>query len=276
MVTRCAPLGSVCPQPAETPMQSVDENRLLRFFSRERLFAFTCDIDWAPEWAIAETLAAFEEMGVPLTVFLTHPSAAIRYAYRVPGKTGHVGLHPNFLPGSTQGDTMQEQIAYCRALWPEARFFRAHCFCDSALITEAFAREGFLFDSNICLFLQNYLQPLQHVSGLIRFPVFWEDDIHCSKNLPLALDAVRAGLDTPGLKVFNLHPLNFALNVPDQDYYLRHKFLYRQNGVQEGKAYAYTGYGERDLIFEIVAHLKRTQSACHYLAELFAMLPALG
>ena len=40
------------------------------------------------------------------------------------------------------------------------------------------AARGVKYDSNVCLYLQPDLAPLHHWTGIVRFPVFWEDDIH--------------------------------------------------------------------------------------------------
>ena len=37
---------------------------------------------------------------------------------------------------------------------------------------------GIAYDSNLCLYLQPALVPLQHGTGIVRLPVFSEDDCH--------------------------------------------------------------------------------------------------
>jgi len=78
--------------------------------SEQPVFCFTSDIDWAPEWAISETLRFFEDIRTPLTPFLTHESKAIREHFGETEMSLRVGVHPNFLPSSTHGRTPSEVI----------------------------------------------------------------------------------------------------------------------------------------------------------------------
>lgn len=46
------------------------------------MLAFTCDIDWAPEEVIADTLNIFEILGVKCTMFSTHHSLELTKSNR--------------------------------------------------------------------------------------------------------------------------------------------------------------------------------------------------
>jgi len=120
--------------------------------------------------------------------------------------SGHVGLHPNFLPGSTHGATVDEVIANTTALWPDAISFRSHCFYDDTRMLRKMAERGFRYDSNLFAFLQPMLAPLRTVAGTVRLPVFWEDDVHSGERLLWELGALRAAFRGPGLKIVNVHP----------------------------------------------------------------------
>ena len=221
----------------------------------EPIFCFTSDIDWAPEWAIAEMLDFFEQRQIPLCPFITHDSAEIRRRYADHEKKQLVGIHPNFLPGSTQGNSPDEIADYLLTLWPEAKAYRSHAFVDSTPIADLFAKRGLLFDSNLCLFLQPRCEPLKHNSGLMRFPVFWEDDVHFKRGLPCELSSIREHFDSPGLKVINLHPFLFAMNVPDVKYYQKVKHLIRETDPQVARAGAFEGKGTRSIVTEILDYV---------------------
>ena len=68
--------------------------------SHRDVVCFTVDIDWASEYACQQTLRFFEEHGIPITVFLTHPSKVLDEALHAGKIRG--GLHPNFMPDSSQ------------------------------------------------------------------------------------------------------------------------------------------------------------------------------
>lgn len=248
-------------------------DKLMRFFRRERVFAFTTDLDWAPEWAINELLKFFENAQIPLTPFITHKSALIEARYGVESMQQYVGLHPNFLPNSSHGRHWPEQIAFCQTLWPRAVFFRSHCYYDCTPVCLAMVARGMLFDSNLCLFLQPHITPLGHESGLLRLPVFWADDAHCRYELPGSLKSIAGALELPGLKIFNVHPLNFALNTPSLDYYRSHKFLYEDREGMYWRDCVYRGRGERTLLEELALEIQKREIRCMYLYDLYCNLP---
>lgn len=215
---------------------------------------FTTDIEWAPDWAIRDLYELADEHGVPLTPFLTHRSDYLDRRLRVRDvvSSGDVGLHPNFLPGSTHGATVEEVIATTKALWPDAVSFRSHCFYDDTRMLRKMAEHGFRYDSNLFAFLQPMLAPLRTVAETVRLPVFWEDDIHSSVGLPWELSALRAAFESPGLKIVNVHPVRVALNVPDEGFAESHRALGSSAHV-DARAEAHRGKGTRTFLAELFA-----------------------
>ena len=251
----------------DNPFALSDVN-ILEHFS-EPVFCFTSDIEWSPEWAISKTLDLFDHYGVPLTPFLTHESKEIREHYGGSEMKPRVGLHPNFFPSSSHGNTLSEVIDFVCRLWPEAISFRSHSFFDNSHITDAFARRGFRYDSNLCLFLQPNCVPLQHGSGMLRFPVFWEDDTHFGKGLPFDLDIIKNRLESPGLKIFNTHPFLLALNIPNSDYYAAHKYLYKNDDAKSWRKFVFGGKGVCTFLEDVLDYIGTRGYNVTYLYDLF-------
>jgi hypothetical protein len=155
------------------------------------------------------------------------------------------------------------------ALWPEAVSFRCHWFYEDSRTTIAMKDRGILYDSNLCLFLQPNSVPLLHNSGLVRFPVFWEDDVHFTKGLPFEFPLLREYFDGPGLKVINLHPLLFALNVPTQEFYAAHKHLYGEHDPVVGRQTCFRGAGIRTFLDALAGHIRKTKARAVYLDDLY-------
>lgn len=90
----------------------------------------TLDIDWAPdctiEW-IARTLVARQ---VRATWFVTHLSPAVERLRDHPDLF-QLGIHPNFLAGSSHGDTTDAVLGHCMGLVPEALTMRSHALVQS-------------------------------------------------------------------------------------------------------------------------------------------------
>jgi ubiquinone/menaquinone biosynthesis C-methylase UbiE len=178
----------------------------------------TSDIDWTSEFAVQYFLDLVNEYGVKPTVFATHRSPVLDAA--AARGAVELGIHPNFMPGSTHGSGTEQVVDHLCGLFPAAQSFRSHLFHDDTLLTDLLAGRGFTHDSNVCLFLQPGLVPLKHHSGLLRFPVFWEDDVHFrNTGGDWTLDRYLAQFTSPGLKVLNVHPFMVAANIPTLEYY---------------------------------------------------------
>jgi hypothetical protein len=212
---------------------------------------FTTDIEWAPDWAIRDLYELADQHGVPLVPFLTHRSDYLDRRLR--DGTPDVGVHPNFLPGSTHGATVDEVIATAKALWPAAVSFRSHCFYDDTRMLRKMAEHGFRYDSNLFAFLQPMLAPLRTVAGTVRLAVFWEDDVHSGAGLSWDFGGLRTAFDAPGLKIVNVHPLRVALNVPDEGFAESHRRLGSAVDV-DARAESHRGQGTRTFLADLFAH----------------------
>ena len=236
---------------------------------REPYFCFTSDIDWASEAAIDSMLRLFDTYSIPLTPFITHDSPVLRTRYATTALKERVGLHPNFLAGSTHGGDVSHVIDHVQRLWPEARGFRSHSFVDSSPIASEMIRRGLCYDSNLCLWLQPNCVPLAHQSGLVRFPVFWEDDVHFDHAYPFELEWLREFFDRPGLKVINIHAIHVALNTPSTDFYGQRRHLSKDITSDELTQSAYTGAGTRTLLEDMLNYVRQRGYQAHFLHDLF-------
>jgi hypothetical protein len=140
------------------------------------------DQEWAPDQEIKELWQYADRLGVSLFPFVTHRSEYLN-ARREP-----MGVHPNFLPGSTHGPTCEAVVEHVRQLVPEATAYRAHCFHDDTRLQWMMREQGFDYDSNACHFLVPS-PSFKTAGGLTRFPVYWADDVHFRNNLPDTFDA---------------------------------------------------------------------------------------
>ncbi len=242
---------------------------------RQPLFSLTADVDWASEYAVRDLLDIAYRYGIRPTVFATHPSDVLFDAHA--DGAIQLGIHPNFLPGSSHGADHLSVIEHLCADFPMARSFRSHCFVDGTHITRELARRGFSVDSNLCLYLQPDLVPLQHESGLVRLPVFWEDDTHwirsggdwdLARYLPTFL--------TPGLKVLNVHPFMLAANIADQAHFEAVHGHITTLGPDTIDAVRREGPGVRTFLLELLDVLTDRHEQFHTLDELREQLPVSG
>ncbi len=193
-----------------------------RFWGRvatEPVFVLTADQDWAPEWAIAAFLERAGKWGQPFHVFRTSPSALLDEAVQMKNGTVEQGWHPNFLQGSSHGSTTDEVVQYCQRLFPGARTARAHCFAEDSFRMRALAKAGIVADSQNPTPCQGYLLPMVHPTGILRLPVYFEDDIAYDAQSEFTVDVFIQSLLTPGLKILNFHPTFVGCNTPSLAHY---------------------------------------------------------
>ena len=240
----------------------------------------TMDVDWASEYAVEQALAIFEKRDLPVTVFVTHKSKAIERALT----EGRIkcGIHPNFMPGSSQGNTYQEVANFCFELLPGARLFRAHRYYDGNDPMEVLVHHGIKCESNICT-LMDILPPFLHRSQTVSFPIFWEDGAYLYNYPGDVMEGYNAfwkRFDRPGLKVINIHPMHLMLNTPYFSYTREIKDRISReewNHLDENRIsrLRYNGEGITQFIEKMLDDIQRTQTRTAYLEDVYDWITRL-
>ncbi|MCC6528324.1 MAG: hypothetical protein IT373_37110 [Polyangiaceae bacterium] len=224
------------------------------------MIALTLDVDWAPDFAIDLAAQTLREHQVRATWFVTHRSPAVE---RLAAEQDlfELGIHPNFLPGSSHGSTPEAVLDACMAMVPEARSMRTHGLVQSTGIFDlVMARTPIRADVSLLLPRARHLTPHAWRRGgrsLTRLPYFWADDVEMESARP-SWD-VAPLLEAPGLKIFAFHPIHVALNSADFGPYERLKCeveSLRGATARHVEARAHHGPGTRSAFTEVVAHLR--------------------
>ena len=177
------------------------------------VFCFTSDIDWASEEVLQTFFQNIPLEEIKLTTFVTHQSDIIDNLFK--NKKLERGIHPNFLPNSSQGNSFEEVIESCKQFAPEAIGNRSHRLfqvTDTAHLLKN--KYGFLYSSNSITVLGTEIKPLLHESQLIEFPIFLEDGTFLYNDLGLEINSYLKYFETPGLKIISFHPMNIVFNTP--------------------------------------------------------------
>lgn len=220
---------------------------------------------------MADFMRLTTSLGIRPTIFATHESAVLRRS--LADGDAEVGLHPNFYPGTSHAadhNDTEAVIEHIHGLYPEAETFRCHRFHDSTPIAMAMMRRGIRYDSNLCCYLQPGLFALRQGFGSMRFPVFWEDDVHWT-NRPGDWNAAGyvAHFLTPGLKLLNVHPFMIAANCTSAAHYesiRRHIPTLDEKNIGEAR---FAGLGARTFLTDIVGEVTRRGYRFYTLKELF-------
>ncbi|MBW2107103.1 MAG: hypothetical protein JRI36_00340 [Deltaproteobacteria bacterium] len=169
------------------------------------MIVLSFDSDWAPQFVIDYVAGKLEAAGVSATFFLTSP-------YVMHDRADiEIGIHPNFMSDSTQGNTENEVLTTLKRWHPSALGSRSHRFYWHSNLSDRLADSGILYDSSIFMPYQSFLMPFK-VGRIMRIPVWWSDGLHLLSEMPFRVSELP-NLEKPGLKVFNFHPIHIYLNT---------------------------------------------------------------
>jgi hypothetical protein len=219
---------------------------------------FTFDLDWCSDEVLSYTLDLIEKYNVKAIFFVTHKTKLLERMRKNPNI--ELGIHPNFnflLNGDFRyGKNINEVIKYYKDIIPEAKSVRNHSITQNSIILDGFYKYGLKYDFNIFIpFTSNIkLKPYKdEVSGLIRVPYFWEDDVHCISEWDWD---IKKFLNYEGLKVFNFHPIHIFLNTEKIERYENAK-LYLQNYKELKKFVNKKKYGIKNFFLDLIENIKK-------------------
>ena len=182
-------------------------------WDEQPVFCFTSDIDWASEAVIDNFFHKMPLDLLKLTTYVTHASKIVERYYRE-GKISR-GIHPNFLPGSSQGNNFREVIETCLSFAPEATSTRSHRAFDVTDTAHMLKNDYHIKNcSNTITTLAPCISPFWIESKLLQIPVFLEEGSFLYNNLGLSIQPYLKHFVAPGLKVISFHPMNIVFNTP--------------------------------------------------------------
>ncbi|MDQ7878768.1 hypothetical protein Q9R08_12330 [Microbacterium sp. QXD-8] len=181
----------------------------------------TVDVDWAPDWAMQRLLAALVENDIRSTWFVTHETPVLDDLRARPDLV-ELGIHPNFQPASSHGNTPSEVLTECLRIVPEARTMRTHCLVQSTPILQTVVDQSEIaVDSSIYLRDATDVRvselALDRDRSIARVPYVWEDDLEffCRQPRWDAMAFLRDRDSEREITVMDVHPIHFVLNSAD-------------------------------------------------------------
>lgn len=179
----------------------------------EKKFHLTFDVDWAPDFAIELCLEILKLKKIKATFFATHETDLNQEVIL----QGHeLGIHPNFLTQSSQGNSPIQIIENCLTFAPHAKTIRTHALVQSTpLLFEIFNSFPQL-KLDLSTFMSNakYIERFKWQFDDISFDRInynWEDDAQFfDKNYKWSKPYF------PGsISIFDFHPVHVYLNSQD-------------------------------------------------------------
>lgn len=177
----------------------------------------TFDIDWAPDWSVVQLLDELDRYHAQGTFFITHESDVVSEINR----RGHgIGIHPNFLPNSSQGNSPLNIVDNLLKIAPNATALRTHALHQSnPLLQQIFTEfDQLKYDFSILMYKFPHLGWFDWKFGgadFKRINYNWEDDwafydenFDWSRFMPWS-----------DRMIFDFHPIHLALNSCKEDLY---------------------------------------------------------
>lgn len=240
-------------------------------------YILTFDVDWAPDFMIDNVSNQLIEQKLHATWFLTHDSPSVQrlFEYR---DLFDFGIHPNFFPNSTQGKNEKEIMDNFSKQFPDIKIIRTHALFQSTYFLRRLI-EKYKIKIDVSLFLSKTpnLQPhkifLNDSFGqIIRVPFFWEDDIEMyDPTKKWTLEDSR--FTSPGLKIFDFHPIHIFLNSDSMKSYEELKSRNSLKALTENDVAAYintNSKGVDDFFHEVCDYIKTSQKKSYTISEIVA------
>lgn len=234
----------------------------------------TFDIDWAPDFCLDYIGDILVEHNIKATWFVTHDSPGVQRLLKR-RDLFDFGLHPNFLPGSTQGRNEREVMTLLKSIVPDAKSMRTHSLVQSSRLLPAMQDE-FGIETDLSLLLPGTPNIQPHVicygnsrRGLLRIPSFWEDGVEMHDPFG-SWDFAHERYHVKGLKVFSFHPILVYLNVVDV---VKYELMKKESPSNRQKQDVVNRYvnkvepGAGDLFSAFVSFLRKIQKKTYTMAE---------
>ncbi len=226
--------------------------------SEQKIF-LTMDTDWCADEVLQYALDLLCEHDIAFTAFVTDRYAALENCD--PARI-EIGLHPNF--NEAMPSQYEAKLHELLAHYPQAQGVSSHAMMSSTPLLELFRRCGLRYDRNLLFYKQAQARAFYHYNGLLRLPIFWEDDIWFSveANTPFTPEPFA---EENFQYVFNFHPIHLYLNTASTEHYAAFKPHYHEPRAL--RAHRYEGYGVLSYFMDLLAYLRENRIATGLLKE---------
>jgi hypothetical protein len=207
------------------------------------------DMDWAPEEVIDYSLALLDEYGISATLFMTNKVELHTRAHEL-------AIHPNFVSVD-----FEKHLAERLEDFPDAKGTRSHSLFYTERLRPLYMKFGLEYQSNAMMYRHHGTRPFHIAPSTLEIPLFWMDNFYIEMESGRPdYNFADLGLDEPGLKVFDFHPVHVFLNTETMDRYEEAKKHYKE--PKELAAYRNTETrGTKDIFVDLLRHASAGGSA---------------
>lgn len=230
-------------------------NENCNYDAKETIF-LSFDIDWVPDYMLQFTADLVSHLDV--SFMHTHASpVCAKIVEHFPS-----GIHPNIQKNSDQGETIDDSIKFLSNLGVSFETCRFHVLNYGYPDLIKLSERGTKLDSSNILFNgKNIIPTYHHDLDMILAPYFWEDGIYLrGKDLRGSQNIID--WETPGLKIFDFHPLDIYLNTSS----MNQRNIFKQSvrklqDTEEKFSRPFinntANFGSRDILLDLISKEKK-------------------
>lgn len=220
--------------------------------------AITIDIEWAPDALIENCLDMLNESKIKATFFATHD-------HETDLSRHEIAIHPNMLL-----NTWKEEVKKLIKSYPDAKGARFHSLWISAKIYEYLGDCGIEYSSNYYMYNQANICPFMSFNYIVEIPIFFMDNLHIIFHENSAkrdlFSISKLNLKSPGIKVFDFHPIHLYLNTENLGRYEKAKKYY--HNPKKLIDFKNNGIGTKNLFIELLEYIKQNKIKTYTLEQI--------
>lgn len=201
---------------------SFQESKVNSLDETDPEFCITIDVEWSPDELIDIVIDKLNSYKIKATFFATHP-------VRIKGH--EIALHPNYLSFETYEETIAKLLGY----FQNAKGVRGHRLMTDELLLSIYQKLGILYQSGYLMLGMKNIRPFFLEFNVMEIPLFYMDRIHFDEpwfsKKGFSINSID--LKSPGLKVFDFHPIHVFLNTEKSSRYETAKKYYHEPKLLE-------------------------------------------
>ena len=225
---------------------------------------FSCDIDWANEKVIEDTIDLFENHQIKCTLFVTHKSKSIDLCNR---NLFEIGIHPNFNENIVNGVGLpaHENVKNLTRLYPESIGVRSHSITSSGPLLEIFKKSGLKYESNQFVPYSKSIEPYKCWNDMTIIPYNFEDDVHYTFEKSFDISLIKE-FNSAKYLIMDFHPIHIYLNSESKETYIKAREYLKSEELDTFKNN--NNFGTRDLLIRTFKEIKKNGLTTYHLKDL--------
>lgn len=223
---------------------------------QQSVIAISFDSDWVPDEVLQYCVDLLAPYNVPATFFMTSQTSVPLIGYEV-------GIHPYF-----PSFDLTKHIAERMNEYPKAKGSRSHSLFFTERLRESYKKFPLKYQSNTMLYKQASIKPHLISKRILDIPLFWMDYFALEVEGQKGIDINNFDLESPGIKVFDFHPVHIYINTCSLGHYEKAK-QYNKQPDQLKKLRNKTKPGVKDFLKQLLKKVSEKHLQMMTLGEIY-------